>query len=133
MFSVPGCGMPISLTGSKDSFRKVNYGLQQAISSLNIICDNLNRSEDYWWTKGSKSADLKDVVMDARQALGVDDENRNPSAAAAAAAAASKQQEPIDLQAGRKKKPLAYDTDLDDDDDDDDDEEDGNAGSEFSG
>lgn len=135
--------MPMSLTGGKDSFRKVNYGLRQAVSSLKVICDNLNRAQDQWWATGSKSAELKDVVLECRRDLGATataeagapssehendrggDENSDP---VAAATSQQKQEEPIDLQAGRKKKArMSF---LDDDDEDDDYE--GDDGSECS-
>lgn len=40
--------MPLSIVGG-GSFRKVNPQLSQAVESLKLICQTLNRAPDRWW------------------------------------------------------------------------------------
>jgi hypothetical protein len=43
--------MPMSVVGGhKGSYRKVNPQLRQFTTSLDIICQSLNRAPDNWWT-----------------------------------------------------------------------------------
>ena len=42
--------MPMSIVGGhKGSYRKVNPQLRQTVTSLKIICDQLNQAPDGWW------------------------------------------------------------------------------------
>jgi hypothetical protein len=42
--------MPMSIVGGhKGSYRKVNPQLRQFTTSLDIICQSLNRAPDNWW------------------------------------------------------------------------------------
>ena len=61
--------MPMSVIGDhKGSFRKINPQLLQMVTSLNVICQSLNRAPDHWWMMGSKNKS-----SEIQQALGNDD------------------------------------------------------------
>eukprot|EP00536_Pseudo-nitzschia_multiseries_P006196 jgi/Psemu1/296155/fgenesh1_pm.129_\ len=60
---VEGCGMPMSIVGSNGgSFRKANLQISQTIESLQLICNSLNQSKEYWW----RSTDTLQSIQEMR-------------------------------------------------------------------
>jgi len=80
-YSVPGCNLPLAMTGSRQgSFLKTNPSLETVLSSLQTICQTLDKVPPKWWHDKNASEhddDDGDVMEAAAKEDGWDHHSHN--------------------------------------------------------
>ncbi|CAB9509738.1 expressed unknown protein [Seminavis robusta] len=106
---VKECGLPLAMTGSRQgSFLKINPSLETVLSSLQTICQALDKAPSNWWEHGKEDDDLIEEGNEE------DDDNSSRSSCS------SGEMITLDVSSppGNLKNDDDYDTTDDDDDDD---------------